>query len=634
MSDDLKLPGERLLVLDDVGPVRRDRVRPETRRAYLYLAPATLVVGGLLVWPAIRTVIDSLTVGCHGVCADNFVAAVADPLARHALLRTLVWAVVLPVALTAVGYLLAVLTRRVRRAGVLTVVLVAPMALPMLATAVAFRLLYDPDPRRGLVSAVASRLFGPDAPQALGPGLVTFAMMSAFGWAYLGLSVVVFRRVLDAIPTQQMSMLEAELGSIRHTWWRRRHIHRWLYWPILRRVAALLVGLAGLFSARSFDLLLALVPGSSQPAGEVLALHVWRYGAGPTAGPAAALSVLWFAVLALTVVLPLISFRAQWRMPPVDDTVWYRRRPARHTGVRHRLAQAACLAAAVLWLVPAVLLVFASLHADATLATDGMTGALSLSSFGEVLDSAGTYLGTGAFALLVAVLVVAFAGPAAYALGWLRPPGRGALLTVVVVCAALPVQAITTPLVDTLGAARLSGTGQAFVLVHLAVGIPLTTALLYGAFGSLSPEQMREATVDGWSARTSPARAVLSQVGPNLFAAGVLQFVQVWNDVAVGLLFAPPQLSPVGLSLLGQLRYYTTGTGHVAAATVLFSLVPLAAVMLARKQLVRLLMAGVSGNWQAKPADPAGSKPEPARTVPAQREPMPSQPAEREPAES
>ena len=64
---------------------------------------------------------------------------------------------------------------------------------------------------------------------------------------------------------------------------------------------------------------------------------------------------------------------------------------------------------------------------------------------------------------------------------------------------------------------------------------------------------------------------------------------------------APPQLSPIGLSLLGQLRYYTTGTGHVAAATVLFSVVPLVAVMVARKQIVRLLMAGVSGNWQAKP---------------------------------
>jgi alpha-glucoside transport system permease protein len=590
-------PVDRLLVLDDVGPTRRDRIRPETGRAYLYLAPATLVVGGLLVWPAIRTVVDSLTIGCRGVCLANFTDAWSDPLARRALLRTLAWAVALPVVLTAVGYLLAVVSRRVRRAGVLTVLLVAPMALPMLATAVAFRLLYDPDPSRGLVTALTSRLVGVDAPQALGPGLVTFAMMSAFVWAYLGLSVVVFRRVLDAIPSQQVSMIMAETG-------RRREVYRWLYWPILRRVAALLVGLAGLFSARSFDLLLALVPGSSQPAGEVLALHVWRYGAGPTAGPAAALSVLWFAVLALTVVLPLISFRAQWRMPPVDVTVWDRHLPARYSGLRHRLAQALCVVAIVLWLIPAALLVFASLHADATLASRGLSGGLSLASFGEVLGAGGmlgNYLGTGLFALLVAVLVVAFAGPAAYALGWLRPPGRGALLLVVVVCATVPVQAITIPLVQTLGAARLSGTGQAFVLAHLALGIPLTTALLYGAFGSLSPEQMRQAAIHHGAEAAGPARATLMQVGPNLFAAGVLQFVQVWNDVAVGLLFAPPQLSPIGLSLLGQLRYYSTGTGHVAAATVLFSVVPLVAVMVARKQIVRLLMAGVSGNWQAKP---------------------------------
>lgn len=593
---------DRLLVLDDTGPHGRDRVRPQVWRAYLFLVPLVLILGLLVVWPSVRTVWQALTAGCHGgVCGHNFVVAWSD---WRVLLRTLAWAVALPVAMIAVGFGLALALRRIRHSGLVTALLVTPMAVPMVAIGCAFRLLYDPAPDRGLATAVAGWVagwFGRTTPEALGSGTITFALMSAFAWAYLGLSVAVFRRVLAAIPVDQVSMVLAEGG-------RQRDVYRWFYWPVLFRVTALLLAVTGLASARSFDLLLVMAPASSQPAGEVVALHVWRYGPGTGAdvGPAAALSVLWFAILVCTVIAPLFAFRARWRMPPVEEgsdaarELLTRREP--HGGtVRHGIARLVGLAAAVLWLIPALVLAFTSLHSDAGFAVRGLRSPLSGAAWASLTwAEASTAAGTLLLAIGVAVPVAAFSGLAAYALGWLRPPGHGVIMVVVMVCATVPVQAITDPLVSMLTHAGLPGTWPALLLVHVAFGVPITTVLLYGTFGTLSPEQLRAAATGDPQVSAGPVRTVFSRIWPNLFAAGALQFVQVWNDLVVGLLFAPAQLQPAGPALLGDLRYFTTNTASVAAATVVYALVPLAVVLILHRQIVRLLLGGLTGTWKVE----------------------------------
>jgi alpha-glucoside transport system permease protein len=594
---------DRLLVLDDLGPHGRDRVRPQVWQAYLFLVPLVVILGLLVVWPSLRTVWQALTAGCHGgVCGHNFAAAWSG---WRVLLRTLAWAVALPVAMIAVGFGLAVALRRIRHSGLVTALLVTPMAVPMVATGLAFRLLYDPEPDRGAATAVASWVagrFGGGTPEALGSGTITFALMSAFCWAYLGLSVAVFRRVLAAIPVEQVSMVLAEGG-------RRRDVYRWFYWPVLFRVAALLLAVTGLASARSFDLLLVMAPGSSQPAGEVVALHVWRYGPGTGAevGPAAALSVLWFAILVCTVIAPLFAFRARWRMPPVDEgsdvaRELLARRERRGGTVRHAVAWVVGLAAAVLWLIPALVLAFTSLHSDAGFAVRGLRSPLSGAAWAGLLDSGylPTAVGTLLLAVGVAVVVVAFSGLAAYALGWLRPPGHGVIMVVVMICATVPVQAITDPLVSMLAHAGLPGSWPALLLVHVAFGIPITTVLLYGTFGTLSPEQLRAAAAGDPQVSGGPVRAVFARIWPNLFAAGALEFVQVWNDLVIGLLFAPAQLQPAGPALLGTLRYFTTNTAGVSAATLVYALVPLAVVLLLHRQIVRLLLGGLTGTWKAE----------------------------------
>ena len=164
-----RLLGETV-VIDDVGPGRRSRTHPSGGFASLLLTPIVLLLGGILLWPVYRTVQASLTgPDRQWVGLANFRTALAAEGTWEVLGRTVLWAAVVPVVVMLLGYLLAAS----RRAG--TLLLLAPMALPLVVTGVMFRLFYDPDPARGTGTAVLAALAGlfgvptDEAPAWLGP---------------------------------------------------------------------------------------------------------------------------------------------------------------------------------------------------------------------------------------------------------------------------------------------------------------------------------------------------------------------------------------------------------------------------------------------------------------------------------
>ena len=79
---------------------------------------------------------------------------------------------------------------------------------------------------------------------------------------------------------------------------------------------------------------------------------------------------------------------------------------------------------------------------------------------------------------------------------------------------------------------------------------------------------------------------------PAVVAVSVLEFVQVWNDLVVGLLFSGPEATPLGLFLAGQTRGFVSNSGVLAAGSVLASVLPVVLMVLARRQLVAGLVSG------------------------------------------
>jgi alpha-glucoside transport system permease protein len=458
-------------------------------------------------------------------------------------------------------------------------------------------------------------LFGVDpthVPALLGPTLITPALMSAFVWGFLGLVVVVFRVVLASIPAGREDMVRAEGGGSLD-------VFRDVRWPVLRRVTVVLFVLVALATARSFDLLLIMAPASVQNDGQTLSVYVWRASSGATPGTAAALSVVWLIVVGLAVAVALAWKRAEPGLSVPVPLNTYRAATTSGRSARGRVRLVAGRWIAVLagaaWFLPLLLLAVTSLHSAPDAATRGWTAPLSFRGYLDAWRGlSGTLGGTAVLAGTVTLVVLSVAILAGYALVVFRPLGSRPASALLVAASVVPIQTIARPIDEVLGAVRLSGSGAALFLVHVAMGVPLITLLLRNAFEQLSlggpagTETVRgtagahrdtgrrgrreQVTGRPLGAGREAGRALMVAARPAVYAAAVLEFVQVWNDLVVGLLFGG-SLSPVGVTLFGQARDFVSNAAALAAGSMLVSLPPLILVLLARKRVVDLLVYGV-----------------------------------------
>ncbi|MEU6866687.1 ABC transporter permease subunit [Streptomyces sp. NPDC046876] len=134
---------------------RRRALRRKRRLAVVFVLPALLLLGALVVYPVVFSIGRSLfdASGDRFVGAGNYAAIVRDPATLKAIRNSTLWVVVAPTLLTGLGLLLAVLTEKVRWATAFKLVLFLPMAVSFLAAGIIFRLAYEQNPDRGVLNA-------------------------------------------------------------------------------------------------------------------------------------------------------------------------------------------------------------------------------------------------------------------------------------------------------------------------------------------------------------------------------------------------------------------------------------------------------------------------------------------------
>jgi ABC-type sugar transport system permease subunit len=143
------------------GRVKPPRRPGETRwLAVIFLGPAAVLLGAILVYPLIYTIIRSLfgdgaagTVGSFA-WVDNYKTIFTDPSMLRAVKNNVIWVVVAPTLVTILGLIFAVLTERIRWSKAFKTVLFMPMAISFLASGITFELIYADQPSRGLANAV------------------------------------------------------------------------------------------------------------------------------------------------------------------------------------------------------------------------------------------------------------------------------------------------------------------------------------------------------------------------------------------------------------------------------------------------------------------------------------------------
>jgi alpha-glucoside transport system permease protein len=144
-------------------PRRAELGAPGERRwfAWLFLAPALVMLGAILLYPLIYSTVRSLFsdtptgavksfVGLH-----NYVDVFTDSRSLQAVKNNVYWIVVVPTLITILGLIFAVLTERIRWATVFKTVLFMPMAISALASGITFSLIYSDQPSRGLGNSIA-----------------------------------------------------------------------------------------------------------------------------------------------------------------------------------------------------------------------------------------------------------------------------------------------------------------------------------------------------------------------------------------------------------------------------------------------------------------------------------------------
>ena len=192
------------------------------------------------------------------------------------------------------------------------------------------------------------------------------------------------------------------------------------------------------------------------------------------------------------------------------------------------------------------------------------------------------------------VIPITIAAFAAFAFAWIPFRGRGILFTIVVALLVVPLQMALIPILRIYSGADLYGTFIGIWLAHTAFGLPLAIFLLYNFMSQLPRDLFESSAIDGASAFQTFIRIVLPLSIPALGAFAIFQFLWVWNDLLIALVFLGPgkevQVMPTALfNMIGP----RGGSWHLlTAGAFLTMIVPLGVFLALQRAFVRGILAG------------------------------------------
>ncbi|PJN37586.1 sugar ABC transporter permease [Streptomyces sp. CB02959] len=256
---------------------------------------------------------------------------------------------------------------------------------------------------------------------------------------------------------------------------------------------------------------------------------------------------------------------------------------------------------ALFWLMPSVGLLLSSLRSPAQIAESGWwqvftrPAQLTFDNYSHLLSNGkvmGSLVTTAAITVPATVLVVVIGSLAGYAFAWLEFPGRDAWFMVVVGLLVVPVQVALIPVAKLFGAVGLFETTAGVVLFHTAFGLPFAVFLLRNFFAEIPRELLEAARLDGAGELRLFTRVVMPLGGPAIASLGIFQFLWVWNDMLIALIFADSGHPPITVALQQEVRQFGNNIDVLAPGAFLSMVVPLVVFFAFQRQFVSGVMAG------------------------------------------
>jgi alpha-glucoside transport system permease protein len=209
-------------------------------------------------------------------------------------------------------------------------------------------------------------------------------------------------------------------------------------------------------------------------------------------------------------------------------------------------------------------------------------------------DMSGAFLNSLAVAVPSTVIPILIAAFAAYAFAWMNFPGRRILFIIVVALLVVPLQIALVPILRDYRGLGLNGTYLGIWLAHTGFGLALATYLLYNYISTLPRETLESAFIDGASHFTVFVRLILPLSVPALASFAIFQFLWVWNDYLVALVFlgGNPEFELV-TQRMAAIAGSRGSDWHLLTAGAFVSMVlPLIVFIGLQRYFVRGLMAG------------------------------------------
>ncbi|PDQ21329.1 alpha-glucoside ABC transporter permease [Mesorhizobium sanjuanii] len=199
-------------------------------------------------------------------------------------------------------------------------------------------------------------------------------------------------------------------------------------------------------------------------------------------------------------------------------------------------------------------------------------------------------------ATVIPILIAAFA---AYALAWMRFPGRALLIAVIIGLLVVPLQMSLIPLLKLYnGAGSFFGvpskTYLGIWLAHTGFGLPFAIYLLRSYIAGLPREIMESARIDGASDFEIFVKIVLPLSFPVLASFAIFQFLWVWNDLLVAMVFLGTEGDQIVLTAkLNALLGSRGGDWEILTTSAFVTIiVPLIVFFSLQRYFVRGLLAG------------------------------------------
>jgi len=270
------------------------------------------------------------------------------------------------------------------------------------------------------------------------------------------------------------------------------------------------------------------------------------------------------------------------------------------------LLHAVIIFIALLWLIPTIGVLVTSFRPAQDVANSGWwtvfesifsSVRLTLRNYEVVLSRLGigrAFLNSFLITIPATLIPLGIALFAAYALAWMRFFARTFVFMIIIALLVVPLQMTFIPILQIFNKSGLAGTFPGIWLAHSGYGLPLAIYMLYNFVSGLPKELFDSASIDGAPTFYIFLYIVLPLSVPIIASLTIFQFLWVWNDLLVALIYlgGTPDVAPITVQISSLVGSYGQDWELLTAA-VFISIVPSLAVFFGlQRYFVRGILAG------------------------------------------